>query len=75
MALIWDAAPADLTATGEWRTDEERRVFTWRLSCFLDLGLGAIDAEILASSRVAWHELEQLIRGGCPPMTAEKILL
>jgi len=70
-----DRATDELASDGPPRTEEEARVYTWRLGRFLACNLAVEDAEALACSSVDWHEFDRLIRDGCPPIVAEKILL
>jgi hypothetical protein len=59
---------------GEWRhPDDELNVLRWRTERLMALGYDFRNAAFLASSGVDIHELERLIRKGCPQATAERI--
>jgi hypothetical protein len=58
----------------EWRElEDDLRVTRWRIDRLLSLGYEFRDAARLALSRIDIHELERLIRNGCPPATAVRI--
>ena len=62
------------TYDGDWRQlDDELNVLRWRTERLLALGYEFRRAALLAYSGVDIHELERLIRKGCPPATAERI--
>jgi hypothetical protein len=54
---------------------EQDRVFASRMHNFLVLGFNMSDANRLAGSNVDWHEVERLLRAGCPLDLALKIVL
>ena len=58
----------------DWRKlDEELIVIRWRTRRLLGIGYELQEAARLAVSRVDIHELERLIRNGCPLETAVRI--
>ncbi len=54
--------------------NEELRIRCWRLEYLRRLGFTEPDARRLARSRIDLHELERLLRLGCPPRTAARIV-
>lgn len=54
--------------------DESARVLAWRLETALELGVPVEAAELFAASSGDLHKLEELIRGGCDPRLAARIL-
>ena len=53
---------------------EEDKVLLHRIGCFLGLGYGLEEAEVLASSDVDHHELQALLLKGCARGLAAEIL-
>ena len=53
--------------------DDELIVTHWRAERLVGLGYEPREAASLALSEVDVHELERLIRKGCPPATAVRI--
>ena len=56
----------------EERSDEELLIHAWRVEQLQRLGLRRILAETFAEL-VDWHEIAELIAGGCPPKLALEI--
>ena len=54
---------------------EDARVFRYRMVCFLKLGFGVTDAEVLSLSKVDHHDARTLLSKGCTPDLAARILL
>jgi hypothetical protein len=55
---------------------EQERVEAWRLSAALELGVPLPIAEKFAETPSAdLHQLAQLVRNGCPALTAARILI
>ena len=54
--------------------DEGERIWQWRFSEAVKLGLGLDDAQVLAGSDVELAELRRLVERGCEPETAFEIL-
>jgi hypothetical protein len=54
--------------------DERDSVRGWRVVYFLDLGADADQALELAESRIDPHDVENLVRRGCPLREALEIL-
>lgn len=46
----------------------------WRLQHFMAIGFARSDAYKLADSHVDYHQLEQLVKSGCAPELARRIL-
>ena len=54
---------------------EWEHLVQWRLRRLLELGVPSDTADMLASDRTLdWHRVETLIRGGCDPVTAARIV-
>jgi len=53
--------------------DESQRIAAWRLEEMLRLGFAYEDADAFANSDGDLHQLEELLRKGCSPMTALRI--
>ena len=58
---------------GSRRLHEAVAVLRWRTERLVALGYEPRQAACLAGSEVDVHELERLIRNGCPPRTAARI--
>lgn len=55
---------------GEWE-----HLVAWRIRRLLELGVPVDAADLLASDRsLDWHRVETLIRGGCDPKLAARIV-
>lgn len=52
---------------------ESQLVHEWRVSRLTDLGIPWLVAETDAD-RVDWHQIARLVRRGCPPMLALRIV-
>lgn len=58
------------------RTPEERAIVSWRLDQLMRAGFALAEARIVATHRdVDLHAALDLVRRGCPPATALRILL
>ena len=53
---------------------EEGRVYSWRVSQLTRLGIPPLLAAIHAD-QLDWHQIARLVRGGCPPLLALRIVL
>jgi len=53
---------------------DERSVHNWRVSQLTRLGIPGTLAEIHAD-RIDWHQIAGLVRRGCPPRLALRIVL
>ncbi len=53
---------------------DERSVHNWRVSQLTHLGIPGTLAEIYAD-RIDWHQIARLVRRGCPPRLALRIVL
>lgn len=53
---------------------DERSVHNWRVSQLTRLGIPGTLAEIYAD-RIDWHQIARLVRRGCPPRLALRIIL
>jgi hypothetical protein len=54
------------------KESEEIRVNAWRVEQLAKLGLSTMIADVVANV-VDWHEVERLVRKGCPPELALEI--
>jgi hypothetical protein len=52
---------------------DERSVHHWRVSQLTRLGIPGALAEIYAD-RIDWHQIARLLRHGCPPRLALRIV-
>jgi hypothetical protein len=59
----------------EQMTPEEISVRRWRRSQFVSLGFSLRQARRLTQERVDLGQMRKLIAAGCPPETAQRILL
>ena len=57
------------------REDLETAVRTWRFEQFVRLGFTTELSSTLAQSRVDLSQVRRLIKSGCPPETASRIVL
>lgn len=58
------------------RSSEERAIHSWRLDQLIRAGFPLAEARVVASKRdVDLHAALDLVRRGCPPATAVRILL
>lgn len=56
-------------------SSDDRRVYLWRRDQFVRLGMTARAARFLADDPDAdWHLMERLLRAGCPPGLARRIV-
>ena len=53
---------------------EQLSVHDWRVSQLTHLGIPGTLAEIYAD-RIDWHQIARLVRRGCPPQLALRIVL
>lgn len=61
-------------AVGQEAIDREtQRVHEWRVTRLTGLGIPWPVAEVDAD-RVDWHQIARLVRGGCPPILALRIV-
>jgi hypothetical protein len=64
------------TELDDLRLDAEHEVFAWRFESLCRSGYDSNTAEVLAATKdVDLHGAVDLIRRGCPPPLAERILL
>jgi hypothetical protein len=62
------------STTGQEAIDhDESPVHNWRVSQLERLGVPAPLAEIYAD-RIDWHQIARLVRRGCPPLLALRIV-
>ena len=54
---------------------EQEEVIRWRLSQILSLGIGQLDAQLLAETGADLGLLRRLVGQGCPPPLAARIAL
>lgn len=64
----------EFAATGHDAIDpDESSVHSWRVSQLTRLGIPGPLAEIYAD-RIDWHQIARLVRHGCPPRLALRII-
>ena len=64
------------TAEESGRSDPAARVLGWRIEQLIAVGFDSDSAFVLALDRsIDLHEATELVRRGCPPETAFRILL
>ena len=69
MSRVEDTEPAETTL-------EDQRVRTWRLDVLFAAGYDfALATEIACRNDVDLHQAVELVRRGCPPALAARILL
>jgi hypothetical protein len=54
-------------------SEEDARVYTWRVEQLSGLGLTHVVASAVASF-VDWHEIARMVERGCPPELALEIV-
>jgi hypothetical protein len=47
---------------------------TWTARRMLQLGVPEEDALVLARAGVSWHDVERLVKRGCPPELVVRVL-
>ncbi|TML70859.1 MAG: hypothetical protein E6G14_04350 [Actinobacteria bacterium] len=65
----------EATEVEEPTNAEHEAVVCWRLSQMLSLGIGELEAEVLAESNADLGLLRRIIGQGCPPPLAVQIVL
>jgi hypothetical protein len=60
--------------TNKGLDEEERLVHNWRVDRLTGLGIPGSLAEVYAE-RLDWHQVARLVRRGCPPRLALRIVL
>jgi hypothetical protein len=55
-------------------TTEEERIYAWRVHVLAAAGYPHPLAKLVADSTADLHTAERLVRDGCPPATAVRIL-
>lgn len=53
---------------------EDLKVRDWRRARFLELGFSPGQSDALSEVRIDWHDVRNLIRQGCEPLLAARIL-
>ena len=56
-------------------TPEQEEILRWRFSQILSLGIGQLDAQMLAETGADLGLLRRLVAQGCPPPLAARIVL
>jgi hypothetical protein len=56
----------------EQESEEDERVYAWRVEQLAKLGLSTMIADAVANL-VDWHEVDRLVQKGCPPELALEI--
>jgi predicted component of type VI protein secretion system len=62
-----------LTADNRAIDREDSVVHRWRVSQLTRLGVPGLQAEVYAD-RIDWHQIARLVRRGCPPELALRIV-
>jgi hypothetical protein len=70
-----DTKATESTEDAATPNPELEAIACWRLSQLLSLGIGQLEAEVLAESNVDLGLLRGLVGQGCPPSLAVRIAL
>ena len=73
MEDLWSVEVDELESVELPASDEEERVYVWRVERLSDLGLSNIVASAIAPF-VDWHEIARLVERGCSPELALEIV-
>ncbi len=71
--MIWTPPDTDRSEHVDKDVDEDAAVAEWRASQLERLGVSRLLAGIFAAE-VDWHEVERLVKRGCPPELALAIV-
>ena len=64
----------EASATGQQAMDRDQEaVHDWRVSRLTRMGIPGTLAEVYAD-RIDWHQIARLVRRGCPPRLALRIV-
>jgi hypothetical protein len=70
---LWSVEVDELESVELPASDEDERVYVWRVERLSDLGLSNIVASAIAPF-VDWHEIARLVERGCSPELALEIV-
>ena len=73
MEDLWSVEVDELESVELPASDEDERVYVWRVERLSDLGLSNIVASAIAPF-VDWHEIARLVERGCSPELALEIV-
>ncbi len=66
---------AEASEAEEAPPPEQDEILRWRLTQILSLGIGGLDAQLLAETGADLGLLRKLVSRGCPPPLAARIAL
>jgi hypothetical protein len=70
---LWSVEVDEVESVETQASDEDARVYAWRVERLSDLGLSNIVASAVAPL-VDWHEIARLVERGCSPELALEII-
>jgi hypothetical protein len=70
---LWSVEVEEQESVEVQASDEDERVYAWRVERLSDLGLSNIVASAIAPL-VDWHEIARLVERGCSPELALEIV-
>lgn len=73
MEELWNVEVDEVESVEIQASDEDARVYAWRVERLSDLGLSNIVASAVAPL-VDWHEIARLVERGCSPELALEIV-
>ena len=73
MEELWNVEVDEVESVEMQASDEDARVYAWRVERLSDLGLSNIVASAVAPL-VDWHEIARLVERGCSPELALEIV-
>ena len=73
MEDLWSVEVDELDGVEIQESDEDARVYAWRVERLSDLGLSNLVASAVAPF-VDWHEIASLVERGCSPELALEIV-
>ena len=73
MEELWNVEVDEVESVEIQASDEDARVYAWRVERLSDLGLSNLVASAVAPL-VDWHEIARLVERGCSPELALEIV-
>ena len=73
MEDLWSVEVDELESVEIQASDEDARIYAWRVERLPDLGLSNLVASAVAPL-VDWHEIAHLVERGCSPELALEIV-
>ena len=73
MEELWNVEVDEVESVEIQASDEDARVYAWRVERLSDLGLSNLVASAVAPL-VDWHEIARLVERGCSPDLALEII-